>query len=128
MQARQHEDAERQKECLTFAAERTTSASHVDSATSHKPAQCPSGWHDKQDSGKKSHGGEALKASRSSHSGHFQLCGHEFHRWLDCPAAKALCSHRKKRGHFSLVCRSKKPLESVELHAVVAVAQNGRYI
>ncbi|KAL3190177.1 hypothetical protein MRX96_020489 [Rhipicephalus microplus] len=84
--------------------------------------------HDKRDSGKKSHGGEASEASKSSHSGQFEFSAHEFQRRLDCPAAKVICSHCKKRGRFALMCRSKKRLGSVELHAVVAVAQNGRYI
>ncbi|KAH8019742.1 hypothetical protein HPB51_021565 [Rhipicephalus microplus] len=68
------------------------SASHVHAATSCKPAQRPSGRHDKRDSGQKSYSSEASEASRSSHSGQCRFCGHEFHRRSDCPAAKAICS------------------------------------
>ncbi|KAM7299507.1 uncharacterized protein ISCGN_020073 [Ixodes scapularis] len=104
VQARQHEDAEREKHRLSLTAGQPTA--HVDAATSRKPVQRAHGRDIRRDSGNSGNSvsrdrpesfrtSNVREASRSSQSAQCLFCGHEYHRRSDCPAAKAKSGKQK---------------------------------
>ncbi|XP_064462628.1 uncharacterized protein LOC135373340 [Ornithodoros turicata] len=56
-----------------------------------------------------------LPGERKREEGSCQYCGRGQHRRLDCPARRAVCHYCKKMGHFREVCRARKKSKNATL-------------
>lgn len=112
LQARQHEDAERERASRSAQA---AAALNVDATKKRTPSSAPSS--------------RARNRQQRLDNAVCGNCGRSAHDRKDCPARKATCNFCKKQGHFAEVCRAKKRKEklgSVELCSVRT--QRARYV
>ena len=55
---------------------------------------------------------------QSENKSRCQKCGYMYHKNKHCPALRAKCNHCSRMGHFSSVCKSKRPNASEVLQAI----------